>query len=293
MAPYLALASHQVKEAVAWVKRSKPMYADILDFYGRVFDAQEDCKGRIRLTPISISEEQLSLKARQELPLMDIDGFVYDENESAHLFMTICDLAGESNPKLSASAGIILDAVKGTLKPDELFTGLLTGNEALFEKIAEELEIEKQVLGFITYNSLKPSLCLCADQLTGYLNKGEPWLQGYCPICGSGPILSILEGDGGRKLVCSFCWHLWSAKRMCCPFCDSSRDKDLHYFYSEEETGVRVDLCDHCKKYIKTLDTRKVDRLIYPPLEHIPNLHLDIKAREMGFAPGNTLFLQI
>ncbi|MBW1772327.1 MAG: formate dehydrogenase accessory protein FdhE, partial [Deltaproteobacteria bacterium] len=98
---------------------------------------------------------------------------------------------------------------------------------------------------------------------------------------------------GGRKLVCSFCWHRWSAKRIYCPFCDSSQDKDLHYFYSEDEKEVRVDLCDHCKKYIKTLDTRKVDRLIYPPLEHISNLHLDIKAREMGFTPGNALFLQI
>ncbi|MBW1790627.1 MAG: hypothetical protein JRK53_29195, partial [Deltaproteobacteria bacterium] len=104
MAPYLALTTRQVKEAVASVKKSKPMYAEILDFYGRVFDAQEDCKGRIRLTPISITEEQLSIKARQELPLMDIAGFVYDENESAYLFMTICALAGESNPKLSASA---------------------------------------------------------------------------------------------------------------------------------------------------------------------------------------------
>lgn len=292
MVPYLALTSRQVKEAVAWVKKSKPMYAEILDFYGRVFDAQEDCKGRIRLT--SISEEQLSLKSRQESPLMDLDGFVYDEKESVHLFMTICDLAGESNPKLSASAKVILNAVKGPLKPVELFSGLLKGNEVLFEHIAQELEIEKQVLGYITYNSLNPSLCLCADQLSAYLNnRSEPWLQGYCPICGSGPILSILENDGGRKLVCSFCWHLWSAKRIYCPFCDSSQDRDLHYFYSEEEKGARVDLCDRCKKYIKTLDTRKMDRLIYPPLEDISNLHLDIRAREMGFAPGNAPFVQI
>jgi FdhE protein len=52
-------------------------------------------------------------------------------------------------------------------------------------------------------------------------------------------------------------------------------------------------LCDRCKKYIKALDTRKVDRLIYPPLEQISTLHLDIKAQEMGFEPGIKLLMQV
>ena len=292
MTSYLALTSEQVKKAVDTAKRNKPIYGDILEFYGGLFVAQEDCKGRIQLEPIRIPEELRSVKAKEKLPLIDIDGFVYDQNESANLFMTICDLAKEANPKLAATAGVILNALKGTIEPQELFSGLLAGNEALFENIAGELEIEKQIIGFIIYNSLKPSLCVCADQLSAYLKQNEPWLQGYCPICGSAPILSILEGEGRRKLVCSFCWHLWSAKRVHCPYCDSSQNKDLHYFYSDEEKDVRVDLCDPCKKYIKTLDTRKVDRLIYPPLEQISTMHLDIKAQEMGFEPGIKLLMQ-
>jgi len=292
MASYLALTSEQVNRAVDTAQKNKPAYADILGFYGGLFVAQEGCKGRIQLEPIRIPEELRSVKAKEKLPLIDIDGFVYDENESANLFMTICDLAKEANPKLAATAGVILNSVETTIKPDALFSGLLNGNEALFENIANELEIEKPVLGFFTYNSLKPSLCAGADQLAVYLNQNEPWLQGYCPICGNAPILSILEDEGRRKLVCSFCWHLWSAKRVHCPFCDSSQNKDLHYFFSDEEKDVRVDLCDQCKKYIKTLDTRKAERLIYPPLEQIATMHLDIKAQEMGFEPGIKLLMQ-
>jgi len=293
MASYLALTSEQVNRAVDTAQKNKPAYADILGFYGGLFVAQEGCKGRIQLEPIRIPEELRSVKAKEKLPLIDIDGFVYDENESANLFMTICDLAKEANPKLAATAGVILNSVETTIKPDALFSGLLNGNEALFENIANELEIEKPVLGFFTYNSLKPSLCAGADQLAVYLNQNEPWLQGYCPICGNAPILSILEDEGRRKLVCSFCWHLWSAKRVHCPFCDSSQNKDLHYFFSDEEKDVRVDLCDQCKKYIKTLDTRKAERLIYPPLEQIATMHLDIKAQEMGFEPGIKLLMQV
>ena len=293
MTSYLALTSEQVKKAVEAVKKNKPVYAEILNFYGGVFDAQEACKGRIHLEPLQLSEELQNTKAREKLPLIEIEEFIYDDNESANLFLSLCHLAAEANPKLSAAAEIILNAVETTIKPGTLFSGLLNGNEALFENIANELEIEKPVLGFFTYNGIKPSLCAGADQLAVYLNQNEPWLQGYCPICGNAPILSILEDKGRRKLVCSFCWHLWSAKRVHCPYCDSSQNKDLHYFYSDEEKHVRVDLCDRCKKYIKTLDTRKVDRLIYPPLEQISTLHLDIKAQEMGFEPGIKLFMQV
>ena len=293
MPSYLALTPGQVQKAVEAVKKSKPVYAEILDFYGGVFEAQEDCKGRIDLEPLQLSEDLQTARAREKLPLIKIEAFIYDDTESANLFRALCHLATEANPKLSAAAGVILNAVEKTIKPDALFSGLLNGNEALFENMANELEIEKPVLGFFTYNSLKPSLCACADQLAVYLNPNEPWLQGYCPICGSAPILSILEDEGRRKLVCSFCWHLWSAKRLHCPYCDSSQNKDLHYFYSEEEKDTRVDVCDNCKKYIKTLDTRKIERLIYPALEQISTIHLDIKAQEKGFEPGIRLFMQV
>ena len=293
MPSYLALTPGQVQKAVEAVKKSKPVYAEILDFYGGVFEAQEDCKGRIDLEPLQLSEDLQTARAGEKLPLIEIEAFIYDDTESANLFRALCHLATEANPKLSAAAGVILNAVEKTIKPDALFSGLLNGNEALFENMANELEIEKPVLGFFTYNSLKPSLCACADQLAVYLNPNEPWLQGYCPICGSAPILSILEDEGRRKLVCSFCWHLWSAKRVHCPYCDSSQNKDLHYFFNEEEKDSRVDVCDNCKKYIKTLDTRKIERLIYPQLEHISTIHLDIKAQEMGYEPGIRLFMQV
>ena len=292
MTANFALTPDQVKRAVDTVIRNNPVYADILGFYGRLFEAQEESKSRLRIEPLQIPDDVLAVKAQEKFPLIEIKDFAYDQVESANLFVTIGKLATEASPKLAASASILLKAVDTNLEPESLFGALLNGNEALFENISEELEIEKQVLGFITYNSLKPCLCTGAVQLSAYLNKDEPWLKGYCPICGSAPILSILEGEGARSLICSFCWHSWSVKRVYCPFCDNSDNKDLHYFFSEEEKDLRVDLCDKCHKYLKTLDTRKADRLIYPPLEQVSTLHLDIKAREEGFEPGVKLFME-
>ncbi|MGD8470734.1 MAG: formate dehydrogenase accessory protein FdhE [Desulfobacterales bacterium] len=287
------LTSDQVKRAVETVIKSKPVYTDMLGFYGRLFVAQEESKIRVRIDSLNIPENILAVKIREKMPLIEIEDFVYDKIECARLFVTIGKLAVAANPSMAVSAAAILDAVDAQLNPERLFSALLSGNEVLFENIAEEFEIEKQILGFITYNSLKPSLCKGAAQLSAYLPKDAPWLKGYCPICGSAPILSILESEGARSLICSFCWHSWSVKRVYCPFCENSENKELRYFFSEEEKEFRVYLCDQCNKYIKTIDTREVDRTIYPPLEQILTLHLDFKAREEGFEPGIKLFIQI
>ena len=60
----------------------------------------------------------------------------------------------------------------------------------------------------------------------------------------------------------------------------------LGYFFSEEENEYRVYTCDNCKKYIKTIDTVKIDRFIYPPLEQVVTLHLDMQANQKGFESG-------
>jgi FdhE protein len=292
MTANFAQTPEQVNRAVDTVIQNNPAYADMLGFYGRLFDAQEQSKSRLQIEPLQIPDDVRAVKAQEKFPLIEIKDFVYDSAESAHLFVTIGKLAKEANPKLAASAAIILNAVDTKLDPEKLFSAFLNGNEALFENVSQALEIEKQVLGFITYNSLKPCLCAGAVQLAAYLSKNEPWMKGYCPICGSAPILSILEGEGARSLICSFCWHSWSVKRVYCPFCDSSDSKGLHYFFSEEEPNLRVDLCDQCHKYLKTLDTRQADRLIYPPLEQVSTLHLDIKAREEGFESGVRLYME-
>ena len=70
---------------------------------------------------------------------------------------------------------------------------------------------------------------------------------------------------------------------MKCPFCENNDHEKLHYFYAEGQETYRVDLCNNCKQYIKTVDSRKLD---YEPdlnLEDIVTVHLDILALEKGF----------
>ncbi len=103
----------------------------------------------------------------------------------------------------------------------------------------------------------------------------------------------MLGGEGARFRVCGFCWHQWPLKRIECSFCGNSDGKTLFYFFNEQEKEYRVDCCDACKKYLKTVDNRKIDRIFYPPLEQVATLHLDIMARERGFETGAPLIPQV
>jgi FdhE protein len=286
MAQHSVFKSEDIKKAATALRKLRPAYSEMLDFYEKLFVSQEDSKDQIDIAPIQISDEMLAIKASEKLPLIDSDDFVIELDAASKLCITICETAQSANQHLAQSAQALLDLIDNDLDLKALFPQLLQASTAQIEEAAKQLDIEQNILAFFIYSSMNPSIRICAEQLSVYLDRQDPWQQGYCPICGNPPVLSILEDEGKRSLICSFCWHAWPVKRGVCPFCDRHDSKSLGYFFSEEENEYRVYTCDNCKKYIKTIDTTKIDRLIYPPLEQVVTLHLDIQADQKGFESG-------
>jgi FdhE protein len=287
MAKKTTLISDDIKKAAAALRKRRPLYKTMIDFYEHIFILQEEAKNQINLDPIQIPKEMLSVKRKEKFPLITISDFVIDARVSETLLKKICQITKDAEVEMNVAAKKIFNVIASKkLDPKPFFSGLLDGNEALFAETAADLGIDKKVLAFVIYSSIKPSLSVCAEQLAAYLKEPDHWQKGYCPICGNPPGLSMLDGEGKRFLICSFCWHQWSTKRMNCPFCDTLNSKILDYFFSEEEQEYRVYTCKSCKNYLKTVDTRKADRVIYPPLEQVSTLHLDLKANEMGFNTG-------
>jgi len=171
----------------------------------------------------------------------------------------------------------------------DLFSEFLNQNESRFDNIQNEFSIDKTLLGFIVYNSLSPSISLFSEKISVYLDKRREWNKGFCPVCGSMPELSMFEENGKRFLFCGFCNHKWSSKRIYCPFCGNTDHGSLQYHEIENEEEYRVDLCDKCKKYIKTVDIKKTSRVIYPPLERHSTHYIDVKFAGMGFKHGNAV----
>jgi FdhE protein len=282
-----ALTSEQVKQAVRSIRSRKPAYVEIVDYYEKIFTTQEKSKTDIHIQPLALEKETVAIKNREHFPIITVSEFVIDKEAAAALFEQVCDLTLKAKTDMAMAAESAKRAVEaGELQPQALFAALLQGDDDVFDDAAENPGIDKEALAFLVYSALKPSLSVCAEQLATYLPKDASWTKGYCPICGSQAGMALLGTDGERWLCCGFCWHKWTTNRIFCPFCENTDSRTLHYFFSDAEQGYRVDVCDKCHKYIKTVDTRVTEYPIYPPLEQVSTLHLDMLARDKGLESG-------
>jgi FdhE protein len=281
----------QIHAAAHALQRLRPAYRELLRFYEKIFIAQEASKAHINLEPVQITSELRAIKRREKLPLVDVSDFSFDPQSARDLLLIICDIIQSHNRKMTDAAGTIIRGLDQEIEPLVFFSSLLKGDDAYFDMTAAALEIDKNALAFVAYSSLKPSVVLCAEQLSGYLKNLVAWEKGCCPICGNFPGLAVLDHDGRRLLYCNFCWTTWPAKRIFCPFCEKIGGENLHTVYSEDEKDLRVDVCDDCRKYLKAVDSRATERIIYPPMEQIASLHLDINARQKGYDSGIELVL--
>ena len=283
----------QIGKAARKLSQLRPPYAAMLAFYEDVFKSQEQAKSDIDLEPIRLSGEGLASRRQEELPLVDVSGLAFDKASSEGLLEQLCDLTATHATKMQSSAAAVTKAVaRGDLHPQDLFHNLLQGNDAFFQRIGGQIGANASDLAFLAYNSMQPSIEICATQLASYLDGEIVWRKGYCPVCGSAPGLAVLGEEGQRFVSCSFCRHQWQAPRIFCVFCENTKTDELHYFYAEKEKDLRVDVCERCRQYIKTVDRRKISRPLFPPLEQVASLHLDMVAAEKGFSSGSGIDLE-
>ena len=83
MTAYLAITSQQVKQAAAALKKLRPAYAYLLNFYEKIFVAQEYSKIRIKIDPIKISYEILALKKKEKFSLNDLSEFALEPDAAS------------------------------------------------------------------------------------------------------------------------------------------------------------------------------------------------------------------
>jgi FdhE protein len=284
----------RIKKAAGAIKKIRPAYSKIIDFYGKIFTAQEKSAAKTEIKPIELPDDIVSIKAKEKFPLISLSEFSIDVNSSRKLFKKICKIINKSGNHMSSAAELIFNANESKLIDfNQLFSALLNDDETSFGNIAAKLKTGGDALAFITYNSIKPSLSISAASVSKYLDQDNPWEKGYCPVCGNVPVISSFETDGKRFLTCSFCWHKWPSPRLFCPFCENRETGSLHYLFSEDEQEYRIYVCDRCKKYIKNVDIRVLSRFVYMPLEQVATFHLDIMAKEKGFESGVPIELQV
>jgi FdhE protein len=109
--------------------------------------------------------------------------------------------------------------------------------------------------------------------------------QRVCPFCGEKPQVGVLRGEGDgakRSLICSLCSTEWSFRRILCPNCGEESQRSLPVYAAEEFPHVRVEACDSCHTYIKSVDLTR-NGLAVPVVDELATVSLNLWAEEHGY----------
>lgn len=114
----------------------------------------------------------------------------------------------------------------------------------------------------------------------------DGYAASHCPFCSRQPACSVLrpQGDGGRRsLLCGFCLTEWEFRRIVCPACGQEDHAKLPVYTAETFPHIRVECCDSCQTYIKSIDLTKAG-LAEPIVDELAAIPLDLWAQERGYA---------
>jgi len=108
-----------------------------------------------------------------------------------------------------------------------------------------------------------------------------------CPFCDGLPQLSVLQRDsgadgGGRALICATCATAWPARRVLCANCGEEDERRLGYYQTAALPHLRVDACDSCRHYLKSVDLTRLG-LAVPIVDEMAGAVLDLWAVERGY----------
>ena len=233
---------------------AQPAVAELLAFYGKLLTAQKEIYDRLTRTANWLPSGDLEKDLETIRPLMS-----------------------------------------GLLKAVESYGPELLANDARLLEGSCEAEIDEMLLDYWVNPSgtqffakafLQPYARWTAEVEGSNISAKEGAVETRCPFCGGKPQVSFLiskeQEGGGRILMCSTCLSEWTFRRVVCAGCGEEHPSKLAYFKSPDLEHLRVDTCDTCRMYIKSVDLTTLGTAI-PLVDEVAGAALDVWAKDQGY----------
>lgn len=108
-----------------------------------------------------------------------------------------------------------------------------------------------------------------------------------CTSCGGPAWIAWRRSGSGdeaaqRFLGCGVCGSERQLGRIACAACGETAPDKLAVFQTERHPAVRIEACDACQRYIKSIDLT-VDGLAVPEIDDLCSLSMDLWATDQGY----------
>jgi FdhE protein len=125
----------------------------------------------------------------------------------------------------------------------------------------------------------------CATLLELEVAPQRPRPRSGCPACGGSASVAARRPDADsarRFLCCALCGGEWPVNRIRCPACGEEDPSKLPSYQSDLHRTARIEACETCRGYVKSLDLTTDGRLV-PEVDDLASLGLDLWAIDQGF----------
>jgi len=255
-------------------KEAIGLYSDIFDFQSKTHEEWKEM--------VPFPELKTDAKMPFEPSSLKLDNAARDLLKKS--FKSLCSVIHTHNQ------GMDLSSTVNTLESDDSFIDtvidhlLKKNTDALFA-MAETARIGFEEYLYLVVNWLKPLFVALMERYAG--NVLDEYHDRTCPFCGYYPDMGILsaEKEGRRYLRCGLCENVWMYRRLSCAICGERDAKKLEYFMLENDERYRVDACNSCKGYIKSVCLGKFDEMDGCDLtvENLITMSIDAEMMDKGY----------
>ena len=246
------------------LERRYPFAAELLQFFQRVARFQAALCEQIPRTWGNQALIPPEKSVRSELNLVPL----------LPRFPAFLELARQHAPKPLSETASAMER-----NGSSVWIAALADYWALGGRRAEEAEDARSE--FLCRGFLQP----LAELVAAGREAPQPIAGLVCPLCEARPVAGVLrpEGEGGKRfLVCSFCGHEWEFRRILCAGCGEAREEQLPVFVAEQLPHIRVEACDTCRRFLRTIDLTK-DGHAVPLVDDLAAIPLTLWAQEHGY----------
>lgn len=269
-----------LNDAITQLSQKRPHLQPILDAFAPFLRL----KHRVLKSGLfhEASQHEINTASLAEgIPLVQQKTPQLDQEVFEELKRLLLDAVAQGFPLIRNRLEVLASEIMaGRIKMSDLFAQPIN---AIPESIVAD-ETDMQV--FHLFMAMLHKLLLTSWRATIFQKLASlNWTKGYCPVCGSLPILSISLGKGRPWLYCGTCGHEWQFPWAKCPACEHESPEEAPYFFVEGEKDEKAFVCQNCNRYILSVRIYEDAEAVDLDLLAMGLTHLNILMQQRDIPP--------
>lgn len=268
------------------IHEPQQFYKTYLEFHENIFKTHVKCMHHlVAVLPFDrLNQIDITAFLNQKKPILNGDNLIIEEKDLEYIFDLIFPIFKKyfyRRKEQILRLEELNDKRKISLR--KLIVALITRDVNPFVEISNKYDIPVILLEKVLEFVASPYLELCAEFFNKKLSN-LTWNQPFCPICGNMPSMATVnEKKASRNLWCRFCDNIWSFDTTICPYCFNNDLKSIHIIFLTDGKPIRIEACENCKNYIKTVDELVAFKKYNLSVKYVETFYLDMLAKDYGY----------